>query len=156
MEAAFEAHQIDAFAMSPPWPEKPVLDGTGVMIASGPDGEPADYVPFANNVILTKPETCAKRKALCEAVGQGAAEGMRFLRDHPAEALAIVKKHFPTLDDRLLAVSFEVIRKITPASAAVSVKGLENAERYNVESGLLKEDEALKSFDGLYTDAYVR
>ena len=23
MEAAFEAHQIDGFAMSPPWPEKP-------------------------------------------------------------------------------------------------------------------------------------
>jgi NitT/TauT family transport system substrate-binding protein len=156
MEAAFDARQIDAFAMSPPWPEKPVLDGTAVMIASGPDGEPADYVPFANNVILTKPATCDKRKAICEAVGRGSAEGMTLLRDHPEEALAIVKKHFPTLDDRLLAVSFEVIRNITPASPAVSAKGLENAERYNVESGLMKADEKLKSYDGLYTDAYVR
>ncbi len=156
MEAAFDAHQIDGFALSPPWPEKPVLEGTATMIASGPDGEPADYVPFANNVILVRPDTCARRKPVCAGIGHAAAEAMQFLKDHPDEALVLLKKRFPTLDDKLLAVSFEVIRKITPASAAVSAKGIENAERYNVESGLMKEDEKLKSYDGLYTDAYVR
>jgi NitT/TauT family transport system substrate-binding protein len=156
MEAAFEAHQIDGFAMSPPWPEKPVLDGTAAMIASGPDGDPPDYMPFANNVIHTRPETCAKRKPVCEAMGQGSAEAVRFLKDHPDEALALLKKRFATLDDKLLAVSFEVIRKITPIPPLVSAKGLENAERYNVEAGQMTEDEKLKSYDGLYTDAYVR
>ena len=156
MEAAFVARQIDGFAMSPPWPEKPVLEGTAVMIASGPDGEPADYVPFANNVILARPETCEKRKAVCEGMGQASVEAMRYMKDHPAEALAVVKKRFATLDDKLLAASFEVIRKITPARPVPDAKGLDNAERFNVEAGQLREDEKLKSYDGLYTDAYVR
>jgi ABC-type nitrate/sulfonate/bicarbonate transport system substrate-binding protein len=156
MEAAFAAHQIDGFAMSPPWPEKPVLEGTAVMIASGPDGEPADYVPFANNVILTKPETCAKRTSVCEAVGQASREGMMYLRDHPADALAVLKKRFSTLDDKLLAASFDVIRKITPMPPFVTAQGLANAERFNVEAGQMKDEEKLKSYDGLFTDAYVR
>ena len=156
MEAAFESKQIDGFAMSPPWPEKPVLEGSAVMIASGPDGDPPDYVPFANNVILVRPETCEKRKSVCEAVGHASAEAMQFLKDHPDEALAILKKRFPALDDKLLAVSFDAIRKITPVPPIVSAKGLENADLFNIESGLMKADEKLKSYDGLYTDAYVR
>jgi NitT/TauT family transport system substrate-binding protein len=156
MEAAFETHQIDGFAMSPPWPEKPVLEGTAVMIASGPDGDPPDLVPFANNVILVRPETCEKRKPVCVAVGHASADAMQFLKDYPDEALAILKKRFPTLDDKLLAVSFDVIRKITPTLPSVSAKGLENAELYNIDSGLMKPEEKLKSYDGLYTDDYVR
>jgi NitT/TauT family transport system substrate-binding protein len=156
MEAAFDAKQIDGFAMSPPWTQMPVLQGTATMIASGPDGEPADYTPFANNVILVRPETCEKRKALCEAVGHAAAEAMQFLREHPDQALPVLKKRFPTLDDKLLAASFEVVRKITPARPVVSEKGLDNAELFNIESGLMQKDEKLKSYDGLYTDKYVR
>ena len=156
MEAAFDSHQIDGFAMSPPWPEKPVLEGTAVMIASGPDDEPADLVPFANNVILTRPDTCEKQKPLCLAIGQASAEAMRFMKEHPAELLALLKKRFPTLDDKLLAASFEVIRKITPVPPVVSEKGLDNAELYNVESGLMKPEEKLKSYAGLYTDEYVK
>jgi NitT/TauT family transport system substrate-binding protein len=156
MEAAFDAKQIDGFAMSPPWSEKPVLEGTAVMIASGPDGEPADFVPFANNVILVRPDTCAQRKSLCDAVGHASAEAMQFMQDHPDEALALVKKRFPTLDDKLLAVSFAIIRKITPVPPVVSEKGIDNAEQYNVDSGLMRPDEKLKSYDGLYTDAYIR
>ncbi len=156
MEAAFDSHQIDGFAMSPPWPEKPVLEGTAVMIASGPDDEPADLVPFANNVILTRPDTCEKKKPLCLAIGQASAEAMRFMKEHPAELLALLKKRFPTLDDKLLAASFEVIRKITPVPPLVSEKGLDNAELYNVESGLMKPEEKLKSYAGLYTDEYVK
>ena len=72
-------------------------------------------MPFANNVILVRPETCEKRKPVCVAVGHASAEAMQFLKDHPDDALAILKKRFPTLDDKLLAVSSRVIRKITPA-----------------------------------------
>ena len=33
---------------------------------------------------------------------------------------------------------------------------LENAELYNIGAGLLKPEEKLKSYDGLYTDEYVK
>lgn len=156
MVAAFAAKQIDGFAMSPPWPEKPVLEGSAIMLASGPDGDPPDLVPLANNVVVTRPETCTKRPGVCEGVGHAFAAAAAFIHDHPDAALADLKKRFATLDDALLAASFEVIRKITPVPPTVSAQELANAESFNVDAGLMKPEERLKSYDGLYTDKYVR
>jgi ABC-type nitrate/sulfonate/bicarbonate transport system substrate-binding protein len=154
--AALQTKAIDGFAMSPPWPLKPVLDGTAVMIASGPDGDPADMVPFSNTVLVTRPETCEKRKSVCEGMGHAFADAAAFMHEHPDEALTALKKRFPTVDDALLKASFDVIRKITPNPPAVSRAGLENTELYNIDAGLLKPEEKLKSYEGLYTDAYVK
>jgi ABC-type nitrate/sulfonate/bicarbonate transport system substrate-binding protein len=154
--AAFEARRIDGFAMSMPWPIGPVLDGKAVLIASGADGDPPDMTPFGMATIVTKPETCARRKSVCMGVGHAMSEAVGFLLDHPAEALADLKKRFATLDERVLAAGFEQIRKATPRSP-VTVRGaLENGETYSVEAGLLKPEDKLKSYDDLYTDEYVR
>ncbi len=156
MLAALKARQIDGFAMAPPWVQKPVLDGDAVMVASGPDGDPADLAPFSNTVVATRPETCAKRPALCEGVGRTFREAVGFMLDRPNDALALLKKRFAQLDERQLAAAFEDIRKITPRSLTVTRAGLENAERFNVEAGLLKPEEKLKSYDDLFTEQYVK
>ena len=75
MLAALQTKQVDGFAMAPPWVQKPLLDGEAVMVASGPDGDPAELAPFANTLVATKPDTCAKRKALCEGVGRDLPRG---------------------------------------------------------------------------------
>jgi len=156
MLAAFQAKQIDGYAMSPPWPLVPVLKGDAVMLVSGSDGEPADLLPFANTIVVTRPETCQQRRALCEGMGKSLTAAEAFMHDHPQEALALLKKHFPTLDDKVLAAAFETIRKISPNPPAVSAKGFENAERYNIEAGLMKPEDKLASYDGLYTDEFVK
>jgi ABC-type nitrate/sulfonate/bicarbonate transport system substrate-binding protein len=156
MLAALQTKQIDGFAMAPPWVQKPVLDGEAVMVASGPAGDPAELAPFANTLVAAKPETCAKRKALCEGVGQTFREAASVMLDRPNEALALLKKRFPQLDERQLAVAFEDIRKITPRDLRLSAEAFEKAERFNVEAGLLKPDETLKSYDGLFTDQFVK
>ena len=156
MLAAFQAKQIDGYAMSPPWPLVPVLKGDAVMLASGPDGEPADLEPFANNVVVTRPETCQQRRALCEGMGKSFTAAEAFMHDHPEEALALLKKRFPTLDDKVLAAAFETIRKISPSPPMISAKGIENAELYNIDAGLMKPEEKLASYDGLFTDAFVK
>jgi len=33
---------------------------------------------------------------------------------------------------------------------------IENSEKFNVDAGLLKADEALKSYDGLFTNEFVK
>ena len=35
-------------------------------------------------------------------------------------------------------------------------EAFEKAERFNVEAGLLKPDETLKSYDGFFTDQFVK
>jgi NitT/TauT family transport system substrate-binding protein len=155
--AAFATNQIDGMAMSPPWPQKLTLDGQAVVIASGPDGDPADMMPLTTTVVLTRPDTCEKRKALCDGVGQAMKEAGAFLREQPVDKIVpIIAKRLPTVEPRLIAAVLEKVREITPNPPAITKAGLENAERINLETGLLKPEEKLDSYDGIYTDAFVR
>jgi NitT/TauT family transport system substrate-binding protein len=156
MLAAFQSKQIDGFTMAPPWVHAPLAAGTAVMIASGPDGDPQDLWPFANTLVAARPETCVKRKSLCEAVGRTFRDAVTVLLDRPAEARAILKKRYAQIDDRQFDLAMEDIRKITPRDLLLSPAGFENAERFNVEAGLLKPEEKLKSYDDLFTDQFVR
>src|SRR3954453_6154965 len=154
--AAFQTKQIDGFAMSMPWPIGPVLEGNATVIASGIDGDPPDMMPFGMATLITKPETCDKRKSVCMKMGRAMLEAVTYLRDHPTETLALLKKRFATLDDKVLAAGFEQIRKATPARPITELRALENGELYSIEAGLLKPEDKLKSYDGLYTDEYVK
>ena len=155
--AAFATNQIDGMAMSPPWPQSLAIDGKAVVIASGPDGDPPDMVPLTTTVVLTRPDTCEQRRVICEGVGQAMKEAGAILRQHPIDELvAIIAKRLPSVEPRLIAAVLEKVRKITPDPPAVSEAGLENAERINIEAGLMKPEERLGSYAGLYTDAYVK
>jgi NitT/TauT family transport system substrate-binding protein len=154
--AAYQTRQVDGFAMSMPWPLQPVLEGSAVVIASGSDGDPADMYPFGHNVFVAKPETCERRKSACIKLGKAMVEAIDSMLDRPDEALALLKKRFSSFDDKLLAAGLAEIRKGTPRPPVVTKADLENAELYNVGAGLLKPEEKLKSYDGLYTDEYVR
>jgi NitT/TauT family transport system substrate-binding protein len=156
MLAAFDTQQIDGYAVSPPWPLKPVLDGTGVMVASGVEGDPAGFEPFAGTVIVAKPETCAKRKALCAGVARAIVDAVAVMLDRPDEATSLLGTRFPTLDEKLLAASVAVMRKATPLNPVVSAAALENTDRFNIEAGLMRADEKLSSYDELFTDEYVK
>ena len=155
MLAAFQSKQIDGYAMSLPWPLKAVQDGEAVMIASGPDGEPADMIPFGHNLIVAKQDTCTQRKPLCLAMGQSIKDATAFIKNKPDEAFALLRKRFPTLDDPLLKASFEELRKVTPSPPVVNKASIENSEIFNIDAGLLKADEKLKSYDGLFTNEFV-
>jgi NitT/TauT family transport system substrate-binding protein len=156
MWAAFQSKQIDGMSNSPPWPLKPVVDGLSVVIASGPSGDPPNAVNFAYNVVLAKPETCQKRKAVCAAVGQVMKEAVAYIHTHPREVIAILGKKFPNLEPALIAAAFEEIRKSTPKVPVVTKEALDNADDFNVEAGMMKASDKLKSYDGLYTDEFVK
>ena len=156
MLAAFQSKQIDGFAMSLPWPLVPVQSGEATLIASGPDGDPDDMIPFGHNLIVTRQDTCEKRKALCVAVGRAIAEATAYIKNKPAEAFALLKKRFPTLDDKLMSAAFEELKKVTPSPPIPTRASIENSETFNVGAGLLKAEEKLKSYDGLFTDEFVK
>jgi ABC-type nitrate/sulfonate/bicarbonate transport system substrate-binding protein len=154
--AAFQSRQIDGFAMSMPWPIGPVLDGQATLIANSVDGDPADMTPFGMATLITKPEVCEKRKSVCQKMGRAMVDAVAYLLDKPTETLALLKKRFATLDDKVLAAGFEQIRKATPRVPITQRAALENGEIYSIDAGLLKPEDKLKSYDGLYTDEYVK
>ena len=38
----------------------------------------------------------------------------------------------------------------------LSIGSIENADDFNVEAGMMKASDKLKSYDGLYTDEFVK
>ena len=156
MMAAFQNKQIDGMSNSPPWPLKPVVDGLSVVIASGPEGDPPNAVNFAYNVILAKPETCEKRRPICVAMGAVVKEAVAYMHSHPAEVRAILGKKFPNLEPKLIEAAYAEILKSTPKVPVVTRESLGNADDFNIEAGMMKADAKLKSYDGLYTDEFVK
>ncbi|HVA13969.1 MAG TPA: ABC transporter substrate-binding protein [Stellaceae bacterium] len=156
MIAAFAAKRIDGFAMSLPWTLEPVLEGTAVMVASGPDGDTVGLDPFTNTVVAARPQTCEKRPKLCEGVGQTFVETSAWMHAHPDEAEALLKKRFPTLDPKVFHASFVTELRMTPSPPMPTEKGVENTDNYNIQAGLMKPDEKLSDYSKLFTDKYVK
>jgi len=156
MWAAFQSKQIDGMSNSPPWPLKPVVDGLSVVIASGPDGDPPNAINFAYNVVVAKPETCEKRRQICVAMGQVVKEAIAYMHGHKAEVVALLGRRFSNLEPKLIAAAYDEIIKSTPKLPVVTRQSLENADDFNVEAGMMKADAKLKSYDGLYTDEFVK
>ncbi len=156
MMAAYEKGQVDGVSQTLPWPMKPVQDGTAVMIGDGPKGEPVDMNPSVNTVVVTQADTCEKRPAVCMKVGQTFAEIVAIIKDRPDVARAIFKKHFDTLDGKLMDAAFDEVRLATARPPVTSAAALQRAELFNVEAGLTKREEMLQSYDALFTDKYVK
>ncbi|HEV8015138.1 MAG TPA: ABC transporter substrate-binding protein [Stellaceae bacterium] len=156
MVAALAAKKIDGFAMSLPWPLLPVVAGTAVMVASGPDGDTVGLDPFTNTVVAARPATCEKQPKLCEAVGQAFAETSAWMHAHPDDAEALLQKRFATLDPKVFHASFETALKMTPNPPVPTAKGIENTDNYNIQAGLMKPDEKLADYSTLFTDKYAK
>jgi ABC-type nitrate/sulfonate/bicarbonate transport system substrate-binding protein len=156
MLAAMQTKAIDGLSTVLPWTRKGTVEGTSVLVASGAEGDPPHLSPLVFNVLAAKPDTCEKRRSICEKIGRAFAEAIAFIRSDPKGTLAILKKTFGTFDDAVLTDAIEVVRKATPVNPAVTPEQLANAENFNVEARLMKPDEKLKSYDGLSTDQFVK
>ena len=78
------------------------------------------------------------------------------MHEHPAETLAILKPRFGSLDEGTLDAAFQSYRAATPSSLAVTAAILASSQNFEVETGLTKPENKLASFDGLYSDEFVR
>ena len=156
MLAAMQTRAIDGMSTVLPWTRKGTVEGSTVLVASGAEGDPPQLTPLAFNVVATKPDTCEKRKSLCEKMGRAFAEATAFIRSDAKGTLAILKKTFANFDDAVLIDAIEVVRKATPASPVVTAEMMANAENFNVEARLMKAEAKLKSYEGLFTDQYVK
>jgi NitT/TauT family transport system substrate-binding protein len=155
MLPALENKAIDGFATSMPFTTQAVVKGSAVMLASAArDAE--DLTPFAYGLVYAKPETCRDKREKCVRMARALAAAARFIREKPDEALEILRKRFDKLDPTLLNAAWQVVSKAHAQDARVTVEGLVNSQRVSLEAGLLEQKDALKSFDGLFTDEFLR
>jgi ABC-type nitrate/sulfonate/bicarbonate transport system substrate-binding protein len=155
MLAALQTKSVDGFATSLPYTTEAVLKGSAVMFASGTNAAP-DLLPFAYGLVYTKPDTCTKERDKCVRVVRALAAANRFINDKPAEALAILRKRFERMDQAVLAEAWKTVSAAHAKDIRVTVPGLDHSQKVSLEAKLLPENEALKSFDGLFTGEFIR
>jgi ABC-type nitrate/sulfonate/bicarbonate transport system substrate-binding protein len=155
MLPALENKAIDGYATSMPFTTQAIVKGSAVMLASA-SSDAADLVPFAYGLVYAKPETCRDKREMCVRMARAMSGAAKFIREKPDEALEILRKRFDKIDPEVLKAAWQVASMAHAQDARVTVAGLENSQRVSLEAGLLAEKDALKSFEGLFTDEFLR
>jgi ABC-type nitrate/sulfonate/bicarbonate transport system substrate-binding protein len=155
MLPALVTKSVDGFATSLPFTTEAVLKGNAIMLASGATDAP-DLLPFAYGLIYTRPDMCSKQRDKCVRVSRALAAANKFILEKPAEALDILKKRFDKMDQEVLAAAWKTVSAAHAKDLRVTVPSLEHSQKVSIEAKLLKPEDELKSFDGLYTDEFVR
>jgi ABC-type nitrate/sulfonate/bicarbonate transport system substrate-binding protein len=155
MLAGLQTKQLDGFATSLPFTTDAIVKGAAVMLASGTSDAP-DLLPFAYGLIYARPDKCAKEREKCVRIVRALAAANRMILDTPDQALEILKKRFNTMDQQVLTAAWQTVSKAHAKDLHVTVPGLDHSQKVSIEAKLLEAKNELKSFDGLYTDEFVR
>jgi NitT/TauT family transport system substrate-binding protein len=155
MLAGLQTKQLDGFATSLPFTTEAVVKGTAVMLASGATDAP-DLLPFAYGLVYTRPDMCAKAREKCLRITRALAAANRLIQEKPDDALELLKKRFDKMDQQVLAAAWQTVSKAHAKDLRVTVPGLDHSQKVSLEAKLLEAKNELKSFDGLYTDEFVR
>jgi NitT/TauT family transport system substrate-binding protein len=155
MLPALENKAIDGYATSMPFTTQAIVKGSAVMLATA-TSDAADLTPFAYGLVYGRPETCRDKREKCARMARAMTGAAQFIREKPAEALEILRKRFDKLDPQVLNAAWQVVSKAHAQDTRVTIAGLENSQRVSIEAGLLDPKDALKSFDGLFTEEFLR
>jgi hypothetical protein len=112
-------------------------------------------MPFAYGLVFTRPQTCTEKRELCVRMGRAMTEAVKFIHGKPDEALALLKKRFARMDQKLLAAAWETVSKAHAKDVKVTLPALEHSQKVSLEAGLLKQSDALTKYDGLFTHDFV-
>lgn len=156
MLQALKSGQVDGFAMSRPWPSMVRREGLAVTVASSPSGDFPELNPFGYNLIITRPGVCEAKPTTCRKLMTGLRRALELMHDQPAEALAVLKKRFEKTDPDLVEDAFKGVMAGTPRTPELKEAGFTNAQQYMLKAGQIKADEVLKTYAGIYTNAYAK
>ena len=154
--AALERKAVDGMVIASPWREQLVAKGEAVTLADSLAGDPPWLTPFAGGLVITRVAFCAEHRPVCVKMGHALAAAANFVHDHPDDAVASLKKRFPTIAPDLLTRIFATVQKATPATPVPTVASVANSDKLNLEAGFITADQQLKSYDALVTDEYAK
>ncbi len=155
MLASLKKGAIDGFALSLPWPLIPVHDGTAITLVSSPKGDFPELYPFTYIAVVARPGWCDAHVSICKRVVAGFAKALTFIREHPAQSIAILKKRIPSkIAPEVFQEAFDLMRDSTPKSPRVDEAALARAQDYMIATGMMKASEKLPSLAAVYTNKF--
>ena len=110
LNAAFRAGRIDAFMLSPPFPQAAEADGIGKIIFNNTGGEVPELTGMSYIVLFTTKEFAEKNKPAVVAYTKSVQEALKWIRENRDEALKLLgAKWFKEMKPETLALSFDAL-----------------------------------------------
>jgi ABC-type nitrate/sulfonate/bicarbonate transport system substrate-binding protein len=154
--AAFQRRAIDGISFSMPYSLEIAQSGDAVIVADGTKNEPKEYMPLAAGLLLTRPQLCTDHRSLCEKMTHSMLLAVKFLLAKKDESIAIMQKRFPKTDPAVVSVAYDAVVRMTNDPPAITTQALKNGDLMNAQAGFLKPEDALSSYDGLFTNDFLK
>jgi ABC-type nitrate/sulfonate/bicarbonate transport system substrate-binding protein len=156
MLPALENKAIDGFAVVIPFTTQAILKGNAIMLASAITDAP-ELVPFGGAVLYALPTTCQKNREMCVRMGKTYSSATKLIQEQSDKVFEeVLTKRFPKMEPDLLKAAWKQALMAHAKDIRVTDKQLENSQTVSIEAKLLDPKEVLKSFEGLYTDEFVK
>lgn len=154
--AAFASKQIDGFSNSPPFVEQVVSDGSGVMVSDSRIGEPTEFAPVSAALLIARADFCPAHREICMKMVHGLYEATQIIREKKDDALAVMKAHFGTYNDKVLAAAYETVKTMTFDPPITTPKDLENGDTMNAGAGFMKPEDKLADYQALIDNEFIK
>jgi ABC-type nitrate/sulfonate/bicarbonate transport system substrate-binding protein len=154
--AAFQRHAIDGASFSLPYSLELAHSGEAVIVADGTNHEPKEYMPLAAGLLLTRPQLCTEHRSICEKMTHSMLLAVKFLLAKKEDSIAILQKRFPKTDPAVVRASYEAVSRMTNDPPAITTQALKNGDLMNEQAGFMKMEDALPSYDGLFTNEFLK
>lgn len=155
---AMQQGAIDGASIGPPVLEQLLQNNFAVVVANGTTANPTDppWVSHVDaNVLFVLKRTCEQHHSLCVKMGEAVVKAGDYIHDNPAGTKKILAARLNIHDPKVLDDTYRITALATPRVPSLDVKGLEAAERLNIEAGFMPASAKLKSYKGVFTNQYV-
>jgi len=154
-----QAGTIDGASIGPPVVEQLLQNDFAVVLANGTTGNPVDPTWLGHvdaNVILVRKQTCEQHRSLCAKMGEAMVKAAAYIHQHPAGTKKILAKRLNITEPAIIDKTYEITALATPLAPTIDAKGLSAADDLNIQAGFMPADQKLKSYDGIFTNEYVK
>ena len=156
MFPALQNKTIDGYTTSMPFTTQAIVKGAAIMLASSTFDAP-ELLPFAYALVYTRPEMCKEKRDLCARMARAYVGAARMIQEKPDEVFeTVLKARFAKMDPQLLAAAWKVVQTAHAKDIRVNVRQLENSQKVSLDAKLLDPKDALKSYEGLFTDEFIK
>jgi ABC-type nitrate/sulfonate/bicarbonate transport system substrate-binding protein len=120
MLAAMEKGASDGFAWGAPQAQMAVERKQGVVVINPFTGEVAEVVGVPYHFLVTSRQTLEQKPQVIKAAVRAYARAMRFARENPDKARALVRAQFPDIDEVIFNKAWDDYRKGIPTTPVIT------------------------------------
>jgi ABC-type nitrate/sulfonate/bicarbonate transport system substrate-binding protein len=143
----------DGAVLNFPWTVGAQRQGA-VLVASGLSDVP-ELLPTIATSTTTRPDFCKEHRSTCVKLVRGYVQSHALILDHPDKALEVAKKRMPKANPEDIAKSLAALAKSTPRQPSFEEKSFLNAQQLMLVGGMIKKDEMVSSFKGMFNNEFV-